>query len=83
MQIFSSVFAYVGPDTFLPVTSVLSALVGVVMMFWGTGQRWFARGILARLRRGTPPAPKGLRFKRNGRPMSADRAESKPRSVRD
>jgi hypothetical protein len=28
------ILAYVGPDQIMPITSVLSALVGVALMFW-------------------------------------------------
>jgi len=54
-------FAYVGPDTFLPVTSALSALAGAVLFLWGTGVRSVVRGIGMRIWRGSPsptPAPK-------------------------
>jgi Flp pilus assembly protein protease CpaA len=44
-------FAYVGPDTFLPVTSMLSALAGVVMIVWGLGMRSVAQGLRAAARR--------------------------------
>lgn len=27
-------FLYIGPDVFLPLTSALAAVVGVILMFW-------------------------------------------------
>ncbi len=40
------IFAYVSPETVLPVTSVIAALLGVVMMFGRTTFRFIARKIL-------------------------------------
>ena len=40
------VFAYVSPETVLPVTSVLAALLGVVMMFGRTTFRFIVQKIL-------------------------------------
>lgn len=39
MPAISCLFAYVGPETFLPVTSVLAAVLGVVLMLWRSGIR--------------------------------------------
>jgi hypothetical protein len=30
-----TLFAYIGPDTALPVTSALAALAGILLIFWG------------------------------------------------
>lgn len=48
-------FAYVGPDTFMPVASALSAVAGAVMLLWNTGSRSLVRSLTARLRRGATP----------------------------
>lgn len=37
-------FSYVGPETFLPLTSVLAAVLGVVLMLWRSGLR-LAQGV--------------------------------------
>jgi hypothetical protein len=42
-------FAYVGPETMMPVASVLAAVAGVVMMF-GRNILQFGRGIVRRIR---------------------------------
>jgi hypothetical protein len=36
-------FAYFGPETFLPMASIIGAVGGVVMMFGRTILRWAAR----------------------------------------
>jgi len=33
-RILPSVILYIGPDVFLPLTSALAAIAGVVLMFW-------------------------------------------------
>ena len=41
-------FAYVGPETILPLASVLGAIGGVLMMFWSTlrrGVTWCANRV--------------------------------------
>ena len=42
------VLLYIGPDVFLPLTSALAAIAGVLLMFWhrivGLVQRIFGRG---------------------------------------
>lgn len=42
-DLLAPVVLYVGPDVFLPITSALAAIVGVVLMFWnrvvGLGRR--------------------------------------------
>jgi len=35
------VLLYIGPDVFLPLTSALAAVVGVVLMFWQRFVGWF------------------------------------------
>jgi hypothetical protein len=42
------VFAYVGPETILPVASVLAAVIGVVMMF-GRNLVSFGRKLVRRV----------------------------------
>jgi hypothetical protein len=49
MSPFSGLFAYVGPDTFLPVTSALAAIAGVFMMFGRAGLRLIFGGGLMRI----------------------------------
>lgn len=40
MQIFThALMAYVGPETIVPLASVLGAIGGVLMMFWNTIRR--------------------------------------------
>jgi hypothetical protein len=54
------VLAYVGPDQIMPITSVLSALVGVALMFWNRIAGFVARTWASFTRRSetapTPPA---------------------------
>jgi undecaprenyl pyrophosphate phosphatase UppP len=33
-QLLTSVILYIGPDVFLPLTSALAAIAGVLLMFW-------------------------------------------------
>jgi hypothetical protein len=46
-------FAYIGPETMMPVASIVAAVTGVVMMF-GRNILVFGRGIIRRVR----PQPK-------------------------
>lgn len=55
----AGLFAYVGPDTFLPVSSVLAGVAGVVMMFGRTGLRLILRGRVARALSGRAGALSG------------------------
>jgi hypothetical protein len=41
-------FAYIGPETMMPVASILAAVTGVVMMF-GRNILMFGRGIVRRV----------------------------------
>lgn len=52
------VLAYVGPDQIMPITSVLSALVGVALMFWNKIVGFVARTWASFTRRSeaAPPA---------------------------
>ena len=52
MSALTAIWAYVGPDQILPLTSVLSALVGLVLMFWRWVVSFFRRAwvLLGRLR---------------------------------
>jgi hypothetical protein len=49
------ILAYIGPETILPVASVIGAIVGIVLMIW---QRVvsFVSGAYARLSGKLPPA---------------------------
>jgi hypothetical protein len=53
------VILYIGPDVFLPLTSALAAIAGVLLMFWqrivGLVGRLFGRP--GKPRSGEPPAP--------------------------
>ncbi len=42
MSFLPSVFAYLGPETMLPMTSVVAGAIGVVMMFGRGSVRWIA-----------------------------------------
>ena len=50
MTFLTGLFAYAGPDTFLPLTSALSAIAGVAMLFWSRGPRFLISVLGARLR---------------------------------
>lgn len=72
-------FAYVGPDTFMPVASAISALVGALMCFWGTGMRTVVRGVLTRFRRdaaSATPAPALARHRRSTAPAATQAVET-------
>jgi hypothetical protein len=45
-------FAYFGPDTMMPVTSVVAATIGVVLMF-GRNILLFGKGLLRKIRPGS------------------------------
>jgi hypothetical protein len=34
-HVLPSVFLYIGPDVFLPLTSALAAVTGFLLLFWG------------------------------------------------
>lgn len=62
----AGLFAYVGPDTFLPVSSALAAAAGVFMMFGRAGIRLIVQGGVARVFSGRrrlagPHTPRQLR----------------------
>ena len=40
MSLFPTMLAYIGPETVVPLASVLAAIGGVFMMFWSTIRRW-------------------------------------------
>jgi hypothetical protein len=46
------VLSYVGPDVFLPLTSALAAIAGVLLMFWNR-----VVGVIRRIFRGSRQAP--------------------------
>ena len=48
MGSFDPVFAYVGPETLVPLTSVVAGAVGAIMIF-GRGSWRFAAKVLRRL----------------------------------
>jgi hypothetical protein len=58
-------FAYIGPETMMPVTTVIVGAVGVLMMF-GRTIVGYARGIVGRVMPGSgrqkveKPSPEGL-----------------------
>ena len=46
--LFAYLFAYIGPETILPLASVLGAIGGVLMMFWNkirSGMTWCAQRV--------------------------------------
>jgi hypothetical protein len=47
-------FAYIGPETMMPVASIVAAVTGVVMMF-GRSIFMFGRGIVRRVWPGSKP----------------------------
>lgn len=49
-------FAYIGPETMWPVASIIAAVSGVFMMF-GRNVVAYCRGIVRRIRPGTPRKP--------------------------
>jgi hypothetical protein len=51
-----TVLLYVGPDQIMPLTSVLGAIVGVVLMFWNRLVALFGRGSAKLTRRESSPA---------------------------
>jgi hypothetical protein len=60
MPAISGLFAYLGPETFLPMTSVLATVAGLVLMFWRTGTRLVLKLFAVRGRSDTPrlfPSP--------------------------
>ncbi len=48
----SMLFAYFGPETMMPVASVIAAVVGVTMMF-GRNVVYFGRNVVRRVRPGS------------------------------
>ena len=58
------IFAYLGPETMLPVTSAVAGLVGVLMMFGKSSFRRvirIGRGLAAMIGRGPKPGLKARR----------------------
>lgn len=49
-------FAYIGPETMMPVASVVAAVAGVFMMF-GRSVVGFGRGLVRRIVPGSAPKP--------------------------
>jgi hypothetical protein len=49
-------FAYIGPETMMPVASVIAAVAGVFMMF-GRSVVGFGRGLVRRVWPGSAPKP--------------------------
>jgi hypothetical protein len=68
-------FAYIGPETMMPVASVIAAVAGVFMMF-GRNVVGFGRGLLRRIWPGpprrsvTPPDPERVETKDSASPPS-------------
>lgn len=50
-------FSYIGPETMMPVASVIAAVAGVFMMF-GRTVMGYGRGLVRRVLPGPKPAPK-------------------------
>ncbi len=50
------VIGYLGPNQLLPLASIIAALVGVVMMFWGLITKTIRRTVRKITRRGEPVA---------------------------
>ncbi len=48
------VIGYLGPNQLLPLASIIAALVGVVMMFWGLITKTIRRTVRKITRRGEP-----------------------------
>ena len=48
------ILAYIGPDQIMPITSVLSAIVGVALMFWNRIVGFVARTWAGIARRSQP-----------------------------
>jgi hypothetical protein len=48
-------FAYVGPETFLPVTSLLATIAGIVLMLWRSGARLMLKMVASRFRKERTP----------------------------
>ena len=80
MEMPGMIFAYFGPETVLPLTSIVAAAVGVVMMFGRNSLRFalmFARRasrFLAKGFRGRRPEPRRATI--GGQPRSRTRRES-------
>ena len=66
VKISPTILLYVGPDQIMPLTSVLSAIVGVVLMFWNRIVGWVGRGWAAMTRRGQPSQAEGTKTQHDG-----------------
>lgn len=62
MTFLPMVFAYLGPESMLPLTSVVAGVAGVVMMFGRSSVRW----VVATFRRFNPQAKPTSRTRRIG-----------------
>ena len=74
---FTTVLAYLGPETMLPMTSIIAGAAGVLMMFGRNSLRWCSamfRG-LASERRGNP-MPANLSRKIGNGPVGRVRARA-------
>ncbi len=57
MSFSMAIFAYLGPETMLPMTSIVAGLAGVVMLFGRSSLRW-ASGMVRSLASMVRPRPK-------------------------
>jgi hypothetical protein len=68
-------FAYIGPETMMPVASIIAAAAGVFMMF-GRSVMGFGRGLVRRIlpgpprRSATPPGPERVETTDSASPPS-------------
>jgi hypothetical protein len=61
MSLPSPLFAYFGPETLLPMTSVVATVVGIVLMFGRNAFRLAARLVFRPAQTFAPPRPHSLR----------------------
>jgi hypothetical protein len=67
-----TVFAYLGPETMLPMTSVVAGVVGFLMMFGRNAWRFASAGVL---RFASPSRPGPIAGRRNRQIESAGRID--------
>jgi hypothetical protein len=67
MSFSMAIFAYLGPETMLPMTSAVAGVAGVVMLFGRGSFRWASekvRGLASRIRRRPKPTGKSRKIGR-------------------
>jgi hypothetical protein len=77
MEMPGAIFAYFGPETVLPLTSVVAAVVGVVLMFGRNTVRFIASWLRFRA-----PGPTGAKSPRKPHFAPRDRSPSRSHSSR-